>query len=311
MGSRARDRAGDGRLGRSQKACRRVGARKEPQRGKPMWRPPSAALAPHDCPRNCGRVPEGGSPPDVAARQKRAGVAVLRLAFPGYRISEGSLTCHALAPPYGCPAAGTPPLLREPWVGSVEWVRGNALEPRTFVRHLEGADAVVSCIGGFGTTEEMLRVNGAANVSLIEAARAAGVKRFVFISAHIPNIPGIDAVLGGYIRGKQAAEEALRAHFPSGGVALRPGVIYGDRVVSSSLTLPLGLALRPLELALQRLGIDKARQMAGVPLVGAAFVPPVSVETVARAAVRAATDPGVPAGVIDVWELVDMDKNKQ
>ncbi|GLC37033.1 hypothetical protein PLESTF_000726200 [Pleodorina starrii] len=211
----------------------------------------------------------------------------------------------------GVSRGGTPPLLREPWVGSVEWVRGNALEPRTFVRHLEGADAVVSCIGGFGTTEEMLRVNGAANVSLIEAARAAGVKRFVFISAHIPNIPGIDAVLGGYIRGKQAAEEALRAHFPSGGVALRPGVIYGDRVVSSSLTLPLGLALRPLELALQRLGIDKARQMAGVPLVGAAFVPPVSVETVARAAVRAATDPGVPAGVIDVWELVDMDKNKQ
>lgn len=35
------------------------------------------------------------------------------------------------------------------------------------------------------------QVNGAANVSVIEAAKAAGVERFVFISAYIPNIPGI------------------------------------------------------------------------------------------------------------------------
>ncbi|EFJ48658.1 hypothetical protein VOLCADRAFT_60325, partial [Volvox carteri f. nagariensis] len=203
----------------------------------------------------------------------------------------------------GVSRSGTPPLVREPWVDAVEWVRGNALEPQTFARHLEGADAVVSCIGGFGTNEEMLKVNGAANVSLIEAARAAGVKRFVFISAHIPNIPLIDAVLGGYIRGKQAAEESLRIQFPSTGVVLRPGVIYGDRVVSSNLTVPLGLAFRPLEMMIERLGVKQAKQLSGVPLVGAAFVPPVNVETVARVAVRAATDPSVPPGVIDVWEL--------
>ncbi|GLI69722.1 hypothetical protein VaNZ11_014397 [Volvox africanus] len=208
----------------------------------------------------------------------------------------------------GISRGGTPPLIHEPWVGAVEWARGNALEPQTFVRHLEGADAVVSCIGGFGTTEEMLKVNGAANVSLIEAAKAAGVKRFVFISAHIPNIPGIDSVLGGYIRGKQGTEEALLTHFPTSGVALRPGVIYGDRMVSSTLTLPLGMAFKPLEMLIERMGIDQAKQFAGIPLVGAAFVPPVSVETVARVAVRAATDPSVPGGLIDVWELAGKDK---
>ncbi|KXZ43484.1 hypothetical protein GPECTOR_89g504 [Gonium pectorale] len=203
----------------------------------------------------------------------------------------------------GVSRGGTPPLSRDSWVGSVTWARGNALEPQSFSRHLEGADAVVSCIGAFGTQAEMLKLNGAANVSLIEAAKAAGVKRFVYVSAHIPNIPGIDVLLGGYIRGKQAAEEALRAHFPATGVALRPGAIYGDRVVSTNLTLPLGYAFRPIEALLQRMGPQAARSAAEIPLVGAAFVPPVSVEVVARVAVRAAMDPAVPGGVIDVWQL--------
>lgn len=115
--------------------------------------------------------------------------------------------------------------------------------------------------------------------------------------------PPAEALIGGYIRGKAAAEEALRAHYPGTGVALRPGVIYGDRAVSTNITLQLGLVFKPLEMLLQRLGPETAARMAAVPLVGAAFVPPVSVETVARAAVRAAVDPSVPGGVIDVWEL--------
>jgi uncharacterized protein YbjT (DUF2867 family) len=45
------------------------------------------------------------------------------------------------------------------------------------------------------------------------------------------------------------------------------------------------------------------RQLAGLPLLGAAVVPPIDVRVVARAAVRAATDPSVPAGIIDVWDL--------
>ncbi|PNH05125.1 hypothetical protein TSOC_008651 [Tetrabaena socialis] len=208
--------------------------------------------------------------------------------------------------------AGTPPLSREPWVGGVTWARGNALEPQTFLPHLEGAEAVVSCIGGFGTQEEMLRVmrggvvvltNGAANVAVIEAALAAGVKRFVLISAHIPNIPGIESVLGGYVHGKRQAEDALRAAFPTTGVALRPSIIYGDRAVSQGLTLPLGLLFQPVEGLIERLG-PRARAVAeGVPFLGAALLPPVSVQAVARAAVRAATDLAVPGGVIDVWEL--------
>lgn len=40
-----------------------------------------------------------------------------------------------------------------------------------------------------------------------------------------------------------------------------------------------------------------------MPLAGAAFVPPTSVQAVAKAAVAAATDPAVPGGIMDVWQI--------
>ncbi len=51
------------------------------------------------------------------------------------------------------------------------------------------------------------------------------------------------------------------------------------------------------------LGILPTKSLAGVPLLGLGFVPPVSATVVGRAAVAAATDPSVPAGIMDVWQL--------
>lgn len=45
------------------------------------------------------------------------------------------------------------------------------------------------------------------------------------------------------------------------------------------------------------------KSLSTTPIVGAGFVPPVSVEAVGRAAVAAATDPDVPPGVMDVWTI--------
>ena len=149
----------------------------------------------------------------------------------------------------------------------------------------------------------MLRVNGAANAAAIAAASSAGVPRFVYVSAHIPNIPGFDVLLSGYVQGKKQAEEELFRCYPDAGVALRPWVIYGDRTVTSSLTLPLGVVFGPVEALLKRL--PNAKQLAALPVVGAGFVPPVAVEQVAKAAVAAATDPTVPGGVVDDWQIAD------
>eukprot|EP00955_Chlamydomonas_euryale_P067454 359841-Chlamydomonas_euryale.AAC.7 len=56
-------------------------------------------------------------------------------------------------------AAGTPPISNEAWTKSVEWLRGNLLEPKTYERHLTGAVAAISAVGAFGNTETMLKVN--------------------------------------------------------------------------------------------------------------------------------------------------------
>nr|XP_009768201.1 PREDICTED: uncharacterized protein At1g32220, chloroplastic-like [Nicotiana sylvestris]XP_016453827.1 PREDICTED: uncharacterized protein At1g32220, chloroplastic-like [Nicotiana tabacum] len=93
---------------------------------------------------------------------------------------------------------------------------------------------------------------------------------------------------------QRAAETELLTRYPYGGVILRPGFIYGTRRVGS-MKLPLGVIGSPLEMILQH-----AKLLSQIPLVGPLFIPPVNVTAVAKVAVRAATDPVFPPGVIDV-----------
>lgn len=51
------------------------------------------------------------------------------------------------------------------------------------------------------------------------------------------------------------------------------------------------------------LGLLPTQTLSSVPIAGAAFVPPISVQAVAKAAVAAATDPSVPGGIMDIWQL--------
>lgn len=45
------------------------------------------------------------------------------------------------------------------------------------------------------------------------------------------------------------------------------------------------------------------KSLASVPIVGAAFVPPTSVDTVGKAAASAVLDLAIPPGVMDVWAI--------
>jgi hypothetical protein len=45
------------------------------------------------------------------------------------------------------------------------------------------------------------------------------------------------------------------------------------------------------------------RSLANIPIAGAVFVPPVSVDAVAKAALNAVLDPAVPPGPMDVWAI--------
>uniref|UniRef100_A0A2P2JMP7 Uncharacterized protein MANES_16G133500 n=1 Tax=Rhizophora mucronata TaxID=61149 RepID=A0A2P2JMP7_RHIMU len=186
--------------------------------------------------------------------------------------------------------------IHDSWANTVIWHQGNLLSPDSWKEALNGVTAVISCVGGFGSKSYMYKINGTANMNAILAASDKGIKRFVYISA--ADFGVANYLLQGYYEGKRAAEMELMMKFPYGGVILRPGFIYGTRKVGS-LKIPLDLIGSPLEMVLQRL-----KPLNQLPLVGPIFTPPVSVTAVAKLAVRAATDPVFPPGVVDAHGIL-------
>lgn len=100
--------------------------------------------------------------------------------------------------------------------------------------HLTGADAVVFAAGaGPGSTAERKdTVDRDAALLLADAAAAAGVRRYVLVSAmNIDSPPAPeddDSVWAHYLRAKKAAEDALRARTDLDLTILRPGRLTDD-----------------------------------------------------------------------------------
>lgn len=182
------------------------------------------------------------------------------------------------------------------WADNVVWHQGNLLSADSWKDALSGVTSVISCVGGFGSNSYMYKINGTANINAIRAATEQGVKRFVYISA--ADFGVVNYLLQGYYEGKKAAEAELLSKFPYGGVILRPGFIHGTRQVGS-MKLPLGVIGAPLEMVLQN-----AKSLSRIPLVGPLFTPPVNVTSVAKVAVRAATDIVFPPGIVDVYGIL-------
>ncbi|MFC5721890.1 NAD(P)H-binding protein [Streptomyces gamaensis] len=95
-------------------------------------------------------------------------------------------------------------------------------------RHLESADAAVFAAGagpGSGAARKDT-VDRAAAVLFADAAEAAGVRRFLVVSAmgadHEPP-PGTDPVFAAYLRAKGAADADVRARAGLDWTVLRPG----------------------------------------------------------------------------------------
>jgi len=107
---------------------------------------------------------------------------------------------------------------------------------------LRGADAVVFAAGagpGSGAARKDT-VDRAAAVLLAEAARAAGVQRYLLVSStgvHDPPRPGTDEVWAAYLAAKKAAEEAVRASALAWTI-LRPGALTDDPGTGRVLLAP-------------------------------------------------------------------------
>lgn len=192
--------------------------------------------------------------------------------------------------------------LHDAWANDVTWHQGNLLAPETLKDALTGVTSVISCVGGFGSNSQMYKINGTANINAIRAASEQGVKRFVYISA--ADFGVVNYLIQGYYEGKRAAETELLTKFPYGGVILRPGFIYGTRRVGS-MKIPLGVIGSPMEMIFQH-----TKPLNQLPLVGPLFTPPVNVTAVAKVAVRAATDPVFPPGIVDVHGILRHSQQK-
>jgi uncharacterized protein YbjT (DUF2867 family) len=109
-------------------------------------------------------------------------------------------------------------------VGQIEVVQANVRDPASVARALDGAEACVNAVAVLYESGrqsfQALHVDGARAVA--EAARAAGVTRFVHISA----IGASAASSAAYARTKAAGEAAVRAVLPQATI-IRPSVVFG------------------------------------------------------------------------------------
>jgi uncharacterized protein YbjT (DUF2867 family) len=177
------------------------------------------------------------------------------------------------------------PSVDAPWANAVSWTSADLFRPDAYRSRLEGVDAVVHAVGAItespsgGKTFE--RVNGDAAILTALEAERAGVGAFVFLSASVKP-PGVrDA----YLTAKRRAETAI-AGLDLKAVTLRPGPVYGSRDAPGPRAVDeifrLAASAPPLA---DRLGERR----------------PLAVETVARAAYRAALDPDEP--LLDVDDI--------
>lgn len=178
------------------------------------------------------------------------------------------------------------PSYSDAWVDQVTWKTGDVFYAN-WEEVLVGATAVVSTIGGFGSEEQMQRINGEANVVAVTAAKDLGIPKFILITVHDYNLPSF-LLSSGYFTGKRKAESEVLSKYPNSGVVLRPGFIYGKRRVDG-YEIPLDLIGEPVAKFLQAVE-NFTRPLSSLPGSDLLLAPPVSVEDVALAVVNAVRD---------------------
>lgn len=127
-------------------------------------------------------------------------------------------------------------------VGQVEPVLCNIRDDASVAAAMEGADAVVNCVGILNETGkntfEAIHVDGAARIARLAAQ--AGVGRLVHVSAIGADENGESA----YLRSKGAGEAQVLAAFPDA-IILRPSLVFGpedmffNRLGSMARTSPI------------------------------------------------------------------------
>jgi nucleoside-diphosphate-sugar epimerase len=176
-------------------------------------------------------------------------------------------------------------------IHQIEWLVGDIFDAKRRDELFDGVDIVVSTIGAFGSNEFMERICGDATVEAVDSAVKHNVSKFGFVSSaqvgkiqFSPNMP-----LYGYFRGKEKAEEAIRQAFQDSHVIVRPGFIFGPRMVGSVGPLPLDLVGAPINFVSTQLG-PVSSLIQAVPFVGTECSSMVHVNAVSQAMVQTLGD---------------------
>mmetsp|Transcript_15782 Transcript_15782/g.31889 ORF Transcript_15782/g.31889 Transcript_15782/m.31889 type:complete len:274 (+) Transcript_15782:51-872(+) len=90
------------------------------------------------------------------------------------------------------------------------------------------ATAVISCVGIAPGGANQRAGNGAVNARIADAAKAAGVGRFVYlgVASELANGP-IKFIFGDYVKGKAEAEAAVAKDFGAAALIIKPDIIAG------------------------------------------------------------------------------------
>lgn len=178
-------------------------------------------------------------------------------------------------------------------IDKVNWIEGDIFDTSRRDEVFEGVDIIVSTIGAFGSNDFMLRVCGDATVEAVDSAVKHNVSKFGFVSSAqvgsttklSPSFP-----MYGYFKGKEKAEEAIKQGYPDAHVILRPGFIYGPRMVGSAGPVPLQLVGGPLNFISTQLG-PVSSLIQSLPFVGTEAKSMVPVHAVAKAMTHTLIEP--------------------
>lgn len=114
---------------------------------------------------------------------------------------------------------------------------------------LNGASAVISCVGALPGSSNQRAGNGAVNVRIADAARAAGIGTFVYISvaSDVANSPA-KFIIGEYFKGKAEAEAAIKKGYDgTSSLIIKPAFIAGGPPGEIRPPGPPGMAPVPVE----------------------------------------------------------------
>ncbi|MFN7031031.1 MAG: complex I NDUFA9 subunit family protein [Sphingopyxis sp.] len=104
-------------------------------------------------------------------------------------------------------------------LGQTQFVAADVRDARSVARAATGSDAVINLVGSFA---DMAAIQAAGASHVADAAKAAGAKALVHISA----IGADPASASGYGRSKGDGEAAVRAAFADAAI-LRPSIVFG------------------------------------------------------------------------------------